>query len=123
MNKQIIFVVPMKPITANLLWRKMKGKVIRSPAYERWVIQFLYFVPNTKPIEGDVKLSMRFNLKGRKRFDLDNMFKGVIDACTAAGLWKDDSQVCEIRGVKILGSEEDSITIAVRWEDEHETSK
>jgi len=37
------------------------------------------------------------------RIDLDNLLKPLLDACTKAQVWGDDSQVCAINAVKLYG--------------------
>ena len=41
--------------------------------------------------------SVRGELRGEARRDLDNLLKGLLDALTHAGLWLDDSQVADLR--------------------------
>lgn len=56
------------------------------------------------PLEGPLKLTVSFNFStdDKKKWgkpkttrpDTDNMIKALKDVLTAAGFWKDDSQVC-----------------------------
>lgn len=56
--------------------------------------------------------------------DLDNYIKSVLDAITAAGIWKDDNLVCSIKAAKYYGAEgfvgQTEIKITVPWEGSHE---
>lgn len=56
-------------------------------------------------------------LRHHKRPDADNIAKMVLDACTKAGLWVDDSQVCSLTVQKFYGraSEEPWVGVHV-WE-------
>ena len=51
-----------------------------------------------------------------KRPDLDNIVKCVLDAATSAGIWGDDSQVCELvaRKWQAAMGEEPSVRLVVR---------
>lgn len=46
-----------------------------------------------KPILGPVEVTLCLAPPDSRRRDLDNALKAPLDACTHAGLWKDDSQV------------------------------
>src|SRR4051812_2399697 len=61
------------------------------------------------PLAGPLWVSMRFIMPKPKRCDrthpsvrpdIDNLVKGVKDAANAV-LWADDSQICEIKAVKL----------------------
>lgn len=47
------------------------------------------------------------------RPDVDNYAKAVMDAATMAGIWNDDSQVCDLRMVKVY-SAEPGVALSVR---------
>lgn len=44
-------------------------------------------------LPGPLSVSMRFYPPDRRKRDLDNLPKGVLDAMTHAGVWDDDSQI------------------------------
>lgn len=60
----------------------------------RWVRQ-LSSIPR---FTGNVALAAMFIRSNRQRIDVDNMLKLVADACTAAAVWDDDSQVTAMAG-------------------------
>ncbi len=44
-------------------------------------------------LNGRLRISLRLNPPDRRRRDIDNSCKAVIDALTSAKLWRDDSQI------------------------------
>lgn len=44
-------------------------------------------------LEGDVEVSIELYPPSRRRFDIDNYIKTVLDVLTQNGVWRDDSQV------------------------------
>ena len=103
------------------------GKMAKSSA-KKWSNAFTLLAKGAwrgKPaVEGPLGVEIIFvypNLKSSKteysrkvtRPDLDNLAKSVLDALTEAGWWKDDSQVCDLRLLKIHGPEA-SVQVCVR---------
>jgi crossover junction endodeoxyribonuclease RusA len=74
--------------------------------------------PEAKPMfAGSVAVSVVMTPPDRRRRDLDNVFKALLDSMTSAGVWGDDSQidalsirragVCKKRGgvtVEVMGA-------------------
>lgn len=54
-----------------------------------------------------------FYRSNRQRIDLDNLLKSILDACTLAGVWKDDSQVREISSRLYTGEKEPRVEFTV----------
>ena len=78
-----------------------------------------------KPLEGPVSVKIRFHFPRPKAHftkkglrpnatvwytskpDSDNAAKAILDALTVLGMWKDDSQVCDLRCLKLYAGEMD----------------
>lgn len=52
-----------------------------------------------KPYNGRLVVEVRFLVKSRGTFDVDNRFKLLLDAMTEAGLWVNDSRIDDLRGI------------------------
>jgi crossover junction endodeoxyribonuclease RusA len=52
---------------------------------------------------GPFRVSAAFHRATRRRVDIDNLFKSVLDGITRSGLWEDDSQVHWIEASLRLG--------------------
>lgn len=63
-------------------------------AEDRWVQR----LANHQPFTGNVALVALFVRADHQRIDVDNMVKLVMDACTRAAVWQDDSQVTALAG-------------------------
>lgn len=55
-------------------------------------------LPGSYERQGTFGVQARFYRSNRKRIDVDNLLKTVLDACTLAKVWDDDSQVRELTG-------------------------
>lgn len=70
-----------------------------------------------KPLAGRLGVIVRFRVKSRGRWDIDNRYKLLLDALTEAGVWADDSKIDDLRGVvEIDGRRKSPETIITIWE-------
>ncbi len=99
MPKNPIYVLPFCP-TVNTYYRMVNGRMLISAkgrAYRNDVLAAI-LASHGKPeaIEGPVSVDIQVYPPDRKRRDLDNLLKSVLDSLTHAGVWLDDSQVCDL---------------------------
>ena len=57
----------------------------------------------SQPLEGDLTLSVVFGRKTRRRADIDNLLKGVMDALNKI-VYLDDSQITSLQAKKITAA-------------------
>lgn len=91
----------MWPPSVNHEWVKARGRIILAPkgrTYRAYVAGKLlamraHGVLPKAPLTGDLAVAMELYPPDRRRRDVDNYSKAVLDALTHARLWRDDSQV------------------------------
>jgi len=97
------------PPSMNTYWRNFRGRTVISKngrIFRAAVIQ--YVIDNNIPKFGDKKLKLTLILRPRdkRKIDIDNRIKAVLDALEHAGVFDDDFQVDHIemiRGDNIKG--------------------
>jgi len=72
-------------------WQNAVSYIARMAMMEIGAIQLI----------GDLRVHLLFELSNRRRIDLDNLSKGVLDACNNI-LWADDSSIVELCVKKII---------------------
>ena len=87
------------PISVNQLYRGRRfltkiGKDIKEANYYTAKAQWPY-----RPFEEAVKVTVRFTFGDKRRHDIDNCLKAVLDSLTGV-LWVDDSQIAELNITK-----------------------
>ena len=104
----VSFSVPYPP-SMNTMWRNFRGRTVLSKAGRifREQVNFLVIDKNI-PKFGDKKLKVTMILRPRdkRKTDIDNRIKAVLDALEHAGVFDDDFQVDHlemIRGEPIKG--------------------
>ena len=101
------FFIPIKPISANHIWRTYRGRTVRSVAYNQFERDFILLSPRAvERCAGEVEVKLEFFLKDKRRRDLDNMIKPTIDCLTHLGCWNDDSQITRLDVRKSVQGEE-----------------
>ena len=93
----------------NTYWRNFRGRTILSKAgreYKKAIAE--YVVENNVPKFGEnkLKITMILQPKDKRKMDIDNRIKCVLDSLQEAGVFDDDFQVDELhvmRGEQVKG--------------------
>ena len=97
------------PPSMNTYWRNFRGRTILSPKGREFKAAVAdYVVEYRVPKLGDKKLRVSMVLfpRDKRKIDIDNRIKCVLDALQDAGVFDDDFQVDElsiVRGKPIKG--------------------
>ena len=107
MKQRIRLELPYPP-SANKMWRAVnvggrvrnilsrEGRAYRASAVPAVAAQ----VAGVAKIAGDAIVFIEMLPPDRRRRDLDNIIKPVLDTLTKGGVWSDDYQVVEIHAVR-----------------------
>lgn len=85
------------PPSVNHYWRSFRGRTVLTKAglgFRRSVLATVGPVP--RQIVGDVRCRVLLSPPDKRRRDVDNSIKAILDALTKSGVWRDDCQVCEL---------------------------
>lgn len=90
----MILTLPFPP-SINRYWRRNGHRYFIAPAGRafRTEVEAHCRAAGLQPIAGDVHLSVSLVPGDRRRRDIDNALKPLLDALTHGGAWTDDSQV------------------------------
>lgn len=65
-----------------------------------------------KPLENRLKVSIELNFKEKRKRDVDNYNKAILDSFNKV-IWKDDEQIDELTTKKSYGNKENKIVITI----------
>lgn len=84
------------PPTVNTYYRNVQGKTLISSAgraYCKAVADQVLIQRGAKNLECRLAVRIVAFVPDRRRRDLDNILKSLLDSLTRAGVWADDSQI------------------------------
>lgn len=89
------------PPSMNRYWRSVPGKGVLISADGRDYRASLIQMARAQkwPSFGDARLTVEIEawMPDKRKRDLDNLLKAILDALTHAGVWNDDSQIDDLR--------------------------
>ena len=111
--------IPNVPISVNCMYRTYKGRVIlskRGREYKsetkKYIDQYINSMDNFEPIEGHVQLTIDIHFRDKRKRDLDNFGKSVIDSIKGR-LCGDDDLIYELTVRKHMKSEDNKTVIEI----------
>ena len=88
------------PPSVNKYWRTFQGRMIISAegrSYRKAVADQVLIQRGAKHYTGKLCVEIEAFRPDNRRRDLDNLLKAVLDGCTHAGVWEDDSNIVDLR--------------------------
>ena len=88
------------PPSVNKYWRTFQGRMIISAegrSYRKAVADQVLIQRGAKHYMGKLRVNIEAFRPDNRRRDLDNLLKAVLDGCTHAGVWEDDSNIVDLR--------------------------
>ena len=90
----VLLDLPLPP-SLNRLWRSNRGRVHRAPRYLSW-LKAAGWEQRPARIDGPVRISIAAGRPDRRKRDIDNLLKAVLDLVTKHGVIQDDAQVVSL---------------------------
>ncbi len=102
MSQSLSITLPWPP-TVNTYYRHVvigrspRTLISEAGRHYREAVNTLVASMAPKRLEGDLTVHVEAWFPDRRRRDLDNLLKSLLDSLTHAGVWQDDSQVVDLR--------------------------
>jgi crossover junction endodeoxyribonuclease RusA len=107
------------PPSNNHYYVRARGKTIiseRGRAYTESVKQCKreQLSSESEALKCRLSIDLVVNAPDNRARDLDNMLKALLDSCTKAGIWLDDSQIDEINIVRGVSIKHGAVNLTIR---------
>jgi crossover junction endodeoxyribonuclease RusA len=87
------------PPSVNAMYANVRGRRVKTKEakkYEKNVSQICLYNRVNRMFEGAIKVSIDAYPPDRRRRDIDNILKSLLDSIQSGGVYKDDSQIIEL---------------------------
>ena len=105
------------PPTVNTYWRAVNGRNILSKKARQYKKDAALFL-NRVNLKGDLIVTIECHMPDKRRRDLDNLLKPLLDVMGDAGVYEDDSQICDLRIFKSDYGDKGTVRINVKEQDQ-----
>lgn len=104
------------PPSANTYYRRVGAKTLISAAGREYArtVTGLCRAARVCRHDGRLRVVITACPPDRRRRDLDNLLKGLLDALTHAGLWADDEQIDDLRIIRGANVSGGKVVVSVR---------
>ncbi len=109
------------PPSTNTYWRHVGSRVLLSKDgrdYRKrvgWIaleLRLAGVIPKL-PMQDRVKVTILASPPDQRRRDLDNLLKSLLDALSHASVWLDDSQVDDLRVIRVAPTKPGRVEITI----------
>jgi crossover junction endodeoxyribonuclease RusA len=109
-------IIPSVPISVNLLYRTCRGRPRLSKRGRQYKIETRQYVESQfigmHPLESKISLTVDMYFKDKRKRDVDNHLKSLLDSLEGI-MFVDDSQIYEIIARKTIGCPENRTVISL----------
>lgn len=109
------FEIPFLPISVNACWRSTQGgRVYKSKRYMQFLKDMDAFLETVEydKLEGELIMNVDFFCRSKRKRDLDNLLKSLIDSLEGR-LFENDNQIVEIHSKKFIGCNDDKTILSL----------
>lgn len=123
MTSNVITLMLPFPPSVNGYWRSVRGRNILSAAgraYRLAGLEALRTQSGPWPLAGRLQVTLTLYVPDRRRRDVDNFSKAVLDLLTHGGVYDDDSQIDHltvIRGPVRAGGQVQAVIVRLAGEE------
>lgn len=108
-----VSIADIKPVSVNAMYRAVGRRVIMSAKgrqFKNEMTTYLLNCDNIQRISGPVEIWIDFDFSDKRKRDVDNFAKAVLD-CAKGLMFDDDSDIWSLHLTKCLGCKKNNIKI------------
>lgn len=95
---ELMYQLPYPPSVNHIYSRTKRGGVMLNDKAKSYREDVLHTIGKASvAVTGDLRVRIDAYMPDKRKRDLDNPLKALLDAMTHAGVWTDDSQIKDLR--------------------------
>ena len=108
-----MLIIPLMACSVNKYYRTFRGRVLISADGREFKKQIAMFLEGHEKVIGKIELQLVFYFKDKRKRDVDNYAKVLID-CLKNVLFEDDDMIYKLYMEKHIGTGDDRILVNIR---------
>ena len=109
------------PPTVNSMYRNSNSRRYKRPEVAEWQEEIAGLMTEQWPLgrppySGRVSVIVKFTVKSRRRWDIDNRVKALLDCLEIAGVVENDSQIDSLKVTRNSGTDNKTSIILMEYE-------
>ena len=101
------------PPTVNTYYSVFRGRKLLSKQARAYKKECSFFLKSIG-MDCELQIEIACHMPDKRKRDLDNLLKPLLDVMTDNGVFKDDSQIADLRIYKTDYGEKGTVTIAIK---------
>lgn len=101
------------PPSVNHYWRTFRGRTLVSKEGREYRSKIVAALGIRKPLQGDIAIKIDVYPPDKRRRDLDNVLKSLLDGLAHGGVYEDDSQIGHIDLLRCCVAPPGRVVVAV----------
>lgn len=104
------------PPSVNKYWRRVKGKTLISQRGRNYAAEVAWMTKRAPRFPAGVRAAVEVQafMPDKRKRDLDNLFKSLLDSLVKAGVLVDDSVIDDLRIVRAGYEEDGKVIVSIK---------
>lgn len=101
------------PPTVNTYWRKFNNRMVISAKGRQYRKDVMELLEGCRTLHGRLKVTIIATMPDRRKRDLDNILKSLLDAMDHAGVFDDDEQIDQLHVFRSVVEKPGNVAVSI----------
>ncbi len=101
------------PPTVNTYWRKFNNRMVISAKGRQYRKDVMELLEGCRTFHGRLKVTIIATMPDRRKRDLDNILKSLLDSLDHAGVFDDDEQIDQLHVFRSVVEKPGNVAVSI----------